>query len=61
MGNVYHTKEEMIDCVNAFYEGMVHSEVRNEANTQTIRRAENYACPRTATLLFIFDEYVAFF
>ena len=23
MGNVYHTKEEMIDCVNAFYEGMV--------------------------------------
>ncbi len=23
MPNVYHTKEEMIDCVNAFYEGMV--------------------------------------
>ena len=22
MGNVYHTKEEMIDCVNAFYESM---------------------------------------
>ena len=23
MGNVYHTKDDMIDCVNAFYEGMV--------------------------------------
>ena len=23
MPNVYHTKEEMIDCVNAFYDGMV--------------------------------------
>ena len=23
MDNVYHTKEDMIECVNAFYEGMV--------------------------------------
>ena len=25
MGNVYHTKDDMIDCVNAFYEGMFYN------------------------------------
>ena len=42
MGNVYHTKEEMIDCVNAFYEGMVQrsEEMKRHPNYKT---GENYA------------------
>ena len=42
MGNVYHTKEEMIDCVNAFYEGMVQrsEEMKQHPNYKT---GENYA------------------
>lgn len=41
MGNVYHTKEEMIDCVNAFYEGMVRrsEEMKRHPNYKT---GENY-------------------
>ena len=35
MGNVYHTKEEMIDCVNAFYEGMVQ-------RSEEMKRHPNY-------------------
>ena len=37
MGNVYHTKEEMIDCVNAFYEGMVQrsEEMKRHPNYKT--------------------------
>ena len=59
MGNVYHTKEEMIDCVNAFYEGMVQrsEEMKRHPNYKT---GENFLSG-TATLLLIFDEYVAFF
>ena len=42
MENVYHTKEEMIDCVNAFYEGMVQrsEEMKRHPNYKT---GENYA------------------
>ena len=42
MPNVYHTKEEMIDCVNAFYEGMVQrsEEMKRHPNYKT---GENYA------------------
>ena len=39
MGNVYHTKEEMIDCVNAFYEGMVQRSEEIKRH-RTIRRAK---------------------
>ncbi|WP_270417608.1 FtsK/SpoIIIE domain-containing protein, partial [Amedibacterium intestinale] len=37
MPNVYHTKEEMIDCVNAFYEGMVRrsEEMKRHPNYKT--------------------------
>ena len=43
MPNVYHTKEEMIDCVNAFYDGMV---ARSEEMKQhpKYKTGENYAC-----------------
>ena len=60
MGNVYHTKEEMIDCVNAFYEGMVQrsEEMKRHPNYKT---GENYAYLGLAPCFLIFDEYVAFF
>jgi DNA segregation ATPase FtsK/SpoIIIE and related proteins len=60
MGNVYHTKEEMIDCVNAFYEGMVQrsEEMKRHPNYKT---GENYAYLGLLPCFLIFDEYVAFF
>ena len=60
MGNVYHTKEEMIDCVNAFYEGMVQrsEEMKQHPNYKT---GENYAYLGLPPCFLIFDEYVAFF
>ena len=55
MGNVYHTKEEMIDCVNAFYEGMVQrsEEMKRHPNYKT---GENYAYLGLAPCFLIFDE-----
>ncbi|CUQ10645.1 FtsK/SpoIIIE domain-containing protein [Blautia wexlerae] len=60
MGNVYHTKEEMIDCVHAFYEGMVQrsKEMKRHPNYKT---GENYAYLGLPPCFLIFDEYVAFF
>ena len=60
MGNVYHTKEEMIDCVRAFYEGMVQrsEEMKRHPNYKT---GENYAYLGLPPCFLIFDEYVAFF
>ena len=60
MGNVYHTKEEMIDCVNAFYEAMVQrsEEMKRHPNYKT---GENYAYLGLPPCFLIFDEYVAFF
>ena len=60
MGNVYHTKEEMIDCVNAFYEGMVQrsEKMKRHPNYKT---GENYAYLGLPPCFLIFDEYVAFF
>ena len=52
MGNVYHTKEEMIDCVNAFYEGMVQrsEEMKRHPNYKT---GENYAWPGLPPCLYL--------
>ena len=60
MPNVYHTKEEMIDCVNAVYEGMVQrsEEMKRHPNYKT---GENYAYLGLPPCFLIFDEYVAFF
>ena len=59
MGNVYHTKDDMIDCVNVFYEGMVtrSKEMKLHPNYRT---GENYAYLGLAPQFLIFDEYVAF-
>ena len=60
MPNVYHTKEDMINCVNSFYEGMVSrsEEMKQHPNYKT---GENYAYLGLAPHFLIFDEYVAFF
>ncbi len=60
MPNVYHTKEEMINCVNSFYDGMVSrsEEMKQHSNYKT---GENYAYLGLAPHFLIFDEYVAFF
>ena len=60
MPNIYHTKEEMIDCVNAFYEGMVRrsEEMKRHPNYKS---GENYAYLGLPPCFLIFDEYVAFF
>ena len=50
----------MIDCVNAFYEGMVQrsEEMKRHPNYKT---GENYAYLGLPPCFLIFDEYVAFF
>ena len=59
MDNVYHTKEDMIECVNAFYEGMVArcEEMKQHPDYKT---GENYAYLGLPPCFLIFDEYVAF-
>ena len=59
MDNVYHTKEDMIECVNAFYEGMVQrsEEMKQHPDYKT---GENYAYLGLPPCFLIFDEYVAF-
>ena len=56
---VYHDKDDMIDCVNAFYDGMIQ---RSEDMKQHPRykTGENYAYLGLPPCFLIFDEYVAF-
>ncbi|HBF0286570.1 TPA: ATP-binding protein [Clostridioides difficile] len=59
MDKVYYKKEDMIDCVNAFYNGMV---ARSEAMKlmPNYKTGQNYAYLGLAPHFLIFDEYVAF-
>lgn len=59
MDKVYYKKEEMIACVNAFYDGMV---ARSEAMKlmTNYKTGKNYAYLGLAPHFLIFDEYVAF-
>ena len=59
MNNVYYKKEEMIDCIDSFYEGMVD---RSETMKlmPTYKTGENYAYLGLSPHFLIFDEYVAF-
>ena len=59
MNNVYYKKEDMIDCINAFYDGMV---ARSEAMKlmPNYKTGQNYAYLGLAPHFLIFDEYVAF-
>lgn len=59
MDKVYYKKDDMIDCVNAFYDGMV---ARSEAMKlmPNYKTGQNYAYLGLAPHFLIFDEYVAF-
>ena len=52
-----HTKEDMIECVNAFYEGMGYSEVRTKRHPD-YKTGENYAYLGLPPSLSL-TEYVA--
>lgn len=60
MDNVYYQKEDMISCIDSFYEGMMKrsEEMKQHPNYKT---GENYAYLGLEAHFLIFDEYVAFF
>ena len=59
MPNVYYRKEDMLDCINRFYEEMM---ARSEAMKQhpNYKTGQNYAYLGMPANFLIFDEYVAF-
>lgn len=59
MPNVYYKKDDMIMCINNFYDGMMK---RNENMKQMegYKTGENYAYLGLPANFLIFDEYVAF-
>lgn len=59
MSNVYYKKEDMIFCINEFYDGMV---ARSEAMKlmPCYKTGENYTYLGLAPHFLIFDEYVSF-
>ncbi|SHK42193.1 DNA segregation ATPase FtsK/SpoIIIE and related proteins [Clostridium cavendishii DSM 21758] len=59
MPNVYYKKDDMIACIDNFYDGMMK---RNEDMKQMegYKTGENYAYLGLSANFLIFDEYVAF-
>ncbi|GAY76752.1 hypothetical protein NBRC111894_2306 [Sporolactobacillus inulinus] len=59
MPNVHHQKEDMMACLNQFYDSMME---RSEAMKQMTgyKTGENYAYLGLPAHFLIFDEYVAF-
>ncbi len=59
MPNVYHRTEDIISCIDCFYEEMMcrSEEMKRHPNYRT---GENYAFLRLPAHFLIFDEYVAF-
>lgn len=57
--NVYSKKDDMIRCINKFYDDML---VRNQEMKQhpNYKTGENYAYLNLPANFLIFDEYVAF-
>lgn len=57
--NVYHQKDDMINCIESFYYRMLE---RNEGmkNMPNYRTGKNYAYVGLGPEFLIFDEYVAF-
>ena len=58
MNNVYYRKEDMLACINQFYEDMID---RSETMKQhpNYKTGENYAYLGLSANFLIFDEYVA--
>lgn len=59
MDNVYYRKDDMLQCINQFYEDMIarSEEMKQHPNYKT---GENYAYLDLPANFLIFDEYVAF-
>ena len=59
MPDVYYRKEDMLSCVNRFYEEMIarSDEMKKHPNYKT---GENYAYLDLPANFLVFDEYVAF-
>lgn len=59
MQNVYHKKENMLECLNQFYEDMMK---RNEEmkTMKGYKTGKNYAYLGLTPYFLVFDEYVAF-
>lgn len=59
MDNVYYRKDDMMDCINRFYDDMLarSEEMKRHPNYET---GENYAYLGLPANFLIFDEYVAF-
>lgn len=59
MNNVYYRKDDMLTCINQFYEDMI---IRSEEMKQhpDYKTGENYAYLGLPANFLIFDEYVAF-
>lgn len=59
MNNVYYRKDDMLQCINQFYEDMI---AQSEAMKQhkNYKTGENYAYLGLPANFLIFDEYVAF-
>lgn len=57
--NVYYRKDDMLQCINRFYEDMIarSEEMKQHPNYKT---GENYAYLGLPANFLIFDEYVAF-
>jgi len=59
MPNVYSQKEEMVDCLNQFYDDMMDRNATMKA-LPNYKTGENYAHYGLPANFLIFDEYVAF-
>jgi len=59
MPSVYHKKEDMIDCLNQFYEDMMAQSAAMKALPNYLP-GQNYAYYGLPAHFLIFDEYVAF-
>lgn len=59
MDNVYYRKDDMLKCINRFYDEMIarSEEMKNHSNYKT---GQNYAYLGLPAHFLIFDEYVAF-
>ncbi|WP_027296456.1 cell division protein FtsK [Robinsoniella sp. KNHs210] len=59
MPNVYYEQEDMIDCLDQFYEGMMQRN-KDMKKMENYKTGENYAYLGLPAHFLIFDEFVAF-
>lgn len=59
MDNVYYRKDDMLQCINQFYEDMIARSEEMKQH-QDYKTGENYAYLGLPANFLIFDEYVAF-